>query len=84
MKSKTKKNHPLGACGTDTNKSRVFEVVLMRTQDCYCRLSVPASSEDEASRNAVMLAPHLMLGWTKGFEKISPCSVTEIKKEQRK
>ena len=52
MKTKSKKKRPLGACGTDTNQSKRYEVTVARTDYLYTRIRVKAESEDAAETAA--------------------------------
>ena len=56
MKSKIKKNHPLGACGTDTNPRRLYEVTVYREDYFSTKYRVEAASEREAESKAEQFA----------------------------
>jgi len=53
MKTKTKKDHPIGACGTDTNRRKLYEVTVRHIDCCESRVRVKAKSESEAENAAV-------------------------------
>ena len=81
MKDNQTHNNAADANGNGKNLSSVYEVLLCKTQDLYCSLPVPAWSEEEAQRNAVMWAPFLDLNWKPGFGQIRPCKVTKLSKK---
>jgi len=56
MKSKTKQNHPLGTCGTDTNKTTLYMVNLHSTVYYEMSLPVAAKSGEEAKNIAEKIA----------------------------
>jgi hypothetical protein len=48
--------NPLGACGADTNPSRLYEVTVHRVDYLYARIRVDATTESEAEIKAKEIA----------------------------
>ena len=59
MKTKTNKNHPLGACGTDTHQRSLYEVTVARTDYLYTKVRVEADSQEDAEAEAESIADNL-------------------------
>lgn len=82
MKDNQNHNNAADANGNGKNLSPVYEVVLCKSQELYCRLPVPAWSEEEAHRNAVMWAPFLDLDWRPAHGSIRSVSARKLAKEK--
>jgi len=84
MKTKTKSNHPLGACGTDTKNEQFYKVTLVWTREREGTLTVWADSPSDAMQKASFLswAPVPLVSWSQSDETMSAKAAQPITEEK--
>lgn len=86
MKTNTETNHPLGACGTDTNKEQFYKVTLTWKREREGTLTVWADSPSDARQKASLLAwcPVPLIEWENVEDSMSAQSAEPVADEKGK